>query len=95
MPFTDDEVQYFIKLNDIKFYASQQKPITGSNAYLLSLAVPLNKESDLMKAVCKKCHTFYKEKSYDHPDAKLFDGNGDSDIVSQLLIENILKLQRG
>ena len=61
LPFTDDEVERFIRLHAITFNETTLKLITGNNPYLLSLAITCNNERDLQIAVAKNIEAFAKQ----------------------------------
>lgn len=48
LPFTEEEMEYFINLNKIKFSKEELLPITGCNPLLLSLAITAEKKSSLI-----------------------------------------------
>lgn len=50
-PFTEGELDRFIKLNKIKFSKEQLLPLTGYNPFLLSLATTATDENDLMRKI--------------------------------------------
>jgi len=51
LPFTEEEVDCFIRLNNIKFTREKLLPITGHNPLLLSLAATATDQNDLIKKV--------------------------------------------
>ena len=58
LPFTDKEVKHFIKL---EYCASQLKPITDNNPYLLALAVPCTSEKYLIVQVNRNVINFLEK----------------------------------